>query len=206
MDVNKTEIKEEDSSNEYQEEQTLIEEKEAKQEDETREMTVDKTPLSEPQNIEPLVIPAKQINKKQKYVSQFELVLHGRGILLCETYYDQKCIWQKNKGCLKMYIPIRQMHARSDEWYVYPAARLFAGEYPLCMNLSLNPKLRPVFSPRDIKLEENYLHIRYRKQRQKGIVLPAGMLLGSLYLNEPWLAKPTSYVTPEPMYPIKYAR
>jgi len=199
MDVNKTEVKEEDSLNEYQTGPTLIEEEEAEQENGTQEMAVDKTLVPKPQDVEPLVILAKEINKRQKYVSQFELVLHGRGILLCETYYDQKCIWQENKGCLRLYIPTYQKHDRSDEWYVYPAARFFAGEYPFFMNLSLNPRLRPVFSPKDIKLENNRLHIRYKRQRHKGVVLPAGMLLGSLYLNEPWQVKPTSYETPKIM-------
>jgi len=198
MDVNKTEIKE-DSMNEHQAGQTLIEEKEAEQENVIQELTMNATPLSEPKNVEPLVILAKEINKRQKYVSQFELVLYGRGILLCETYYDQKCIWQEDKGCLRLYTPLYQKHDRSDEWYVYPAARFFAGEYPFFMNLSLNPRLRPVFSPKDIKLENNRLYIRYKRQRQKGVVLPAGMLLGSLYLNEPWQVKPTNYETPKIM-------
>jgi len=201
MDVNKTEIKKEESINEHQAEQTLIEEKEVKQENVTQELTMDATLLPEPKDVEPLVILAKEINeeinKRQKFVSQFELVLHGRGILLCETYYDQKCIWQENKGCFRLYIAIYQKHDRSDEWYVYPAARFFEGEHPFYMNLSLNPRLRPVFSPKDIKLENNRLYIRYKRQRQKGVVLPAGMLLGSLYLNEPWQVKPTSYATPK---------
>jgi len=177
MDVEQT-VFEEEMSKAISQGQLEDEEKELELENkkpdqgELSEMAVEKTDLlSEPLHVDPVVTPANGIiDQRRKYVSQFELVLHGRGILLCETYYEQKCIWIVHKGCFKMYIPERQMHARSNEWYVYPGARIFAGAHALCMNLELNPKLRAVFSPKDIKLEENYLHIKYRKQRQKGVV------------------------------------
>jgi len=70
----------------------------------------------------------KTMNIKPRYVSQFELMVNGQGLLLCEVYYAQKCIWMTNKGCFKLYIPIRQVHLRSSEWYVYPAARMFVGK------------------------------------------------------------------------------
>ena len=206
MDVDK--IKQEKEENKEVREQAEPEENQSEVDEEKLEEALEEAyPLSETPHVDPVVIPIKEtLNKKQKYISQFELVLHGRGILLCETYYEQKCIWLMNKGCFKMYIPERQVHARSNEWYVYPAARMFPGKYELCINLELNPKLRSVFTSKDIKWEENYLHIRYRKQRQKGVVLPAGMLLGYLYINEPWIEQPTKYITTTPMYSIKYAR
>ena len=203
MDVNKTEAKIEDNINEPQEEQELEAKQEEKSEEIMQELIIDTAGLLKPKDVEPLVIPAKEINetmtKRQKNVSQFELVLHGRGILLCETYYDQKCFWQENKGCFRLYIPTYQKHDRINEWYVYPAARFFAGEQPLHMNLSLNPRLRPVFSPKDIKIENNFLYVKYKRQRKRGVVLPGGMLLGSLYLHEPWQVKPTNYETPKIM-------
>jgi len=177
------------------------------EQEEAKEKTASDTNEPEPgmPKIKPVVIPADGLKtKRQKYISQFELVSHERGLLLCETYYDQKCMWQPEKGCFKMYIPVRQVHARSGEWYIYPAARLFAGPYQLCINLELNPKLRAIFSPRELKWEGNYLHIKYRKQRQKGIVLPAGMLLGYLYISEPWQERPTNYITTMPLYQLKY--
>jgi len=203
MDVNKTEVKTEDSLEETQVGQEVEKEQEKKSKDMIEELNIDMADLPKPKDVEPLVILASEINetmnKRQKCVSQFELVLHGRGILLCETYYNQKCVWQEDKGCFRLYIPMYQKHDRRDEWYVYPAARFFAGEQPFYMNLSLNPRLRPVFSPKDIKLENNYFCVRYKKQRQRGVVLPAGMLLGSLYLNEPWQVKPTNYEIPKNM-------
>jgi len=213
MDVEQT-VLEEELSKAISKEQFENEEEEPEvkneklHQEEPSEMVLEKMDsLSEPTHVDPVVISVNEtMNKKQKYVSQFELVVHGRGLLLCETYYEQKCIWMVNKGCFKMYIPIRQMHARSNEWYVYPAARMFVGKHALCMNLELNPKLRAVFSPKDITWEENYLHIKYRKQRQKGVVLPAGMLLGYLYINEPWIERPTNYITTTPMYSAKYVR
>ena len=211
MDVEEIK-KEEECSEEIREELHEHEEKKPELENEKSEELNEIVPegkdsLSGLPHVDPVVIPANEImDKKQKYVSQFELVTHGRGLLLCETYYEQKCTWIANKGCFKMYVPVRQVHPRSSEWYVYPAARMFAGSYALCMNLELNPKLRSVFSPKDIKWEENYLHIKYRKQRQKGVVLPAGMLLGYLYINEPWMERPTNYITTIPTYSIKYAR
>ena len=202
MDVNKTEMKIEENINETQARQESEAEQEEKPEKTMQELIIDTAGLMKPKDVEvePLVIPAKEVNdtmtKRQKNVSQFELVLHGRGILLCETYYSQKCIWQKDKGCFRLYIPTYQKHERIDEWYMYPAARFFPGAQPLYMNLSLNPRLRSVFSPKDIKIENNYLHVKYKKQRRRGVVLPGGMLLGSLYLNEPWLVKPTNYEIP----------
>jgi len=211
MNVNNTD-KMEDISQNNMEEQELAKEKEIEDKEEDinqeikEEMVKENVETLKSQDVKALIIPAKNINKKPLWVAQFELVRHGQGLLLCETYYDQKCIWQEDKGCLKLYIPQRQVHARSNEWYVYPAARLFVGESPLYMNLSLNPKLRSTFSARDIKLENNYLHVKYKQQRQKGVVMPAGMLLGSLYISEPWEKRPTNYKTPVPMYDVKYAR
>jgi len=202
MDVIKTETKMEDNINEPQE-QELEAEQEEKPEELMQELTIDTAGLPKPKDVETLVILAKEINdtmtKGQRNVSQFELVLHGRGILLCETYYNQKCLWQKDKGCFRLYIPVYQKHERIDDWYVYPAARFFAGKEPLHMNLSLNPRLRSVFSPKDIKIENNYLCIKYKRQRRKGVVLPSGMLLGSLYVHEPWQVKPANYEIPEIM-------
>jgi len=203
MDVNKIEMKIEDNINEPQVGQELEAEQEEKPEDIMQELTMDTAGLLKPKDVEPLVIPAKEINdtmtKRQTNVSQFELVLHGRGILLCETYYNQKCIWQKDKGCFRLYIPMYQKHDRINEWYMYPAARFFVGEQPLYMNLSLNPRLRSAFSPKDIKIENNYLYVKYKRQRKRGVVLPGGMLLGSLYINEPWQVKPTNYEIPKIM-------
>jgi len=146
MDVEQTVLEEELSKAickeqfENEEEEPEVKNEKLHQE-EPSEMVLEKMDsLSEPTHVDPVVISVNEtMNKKQKYVSQFELVVHGRGLLLCETYYEQKCIWMVNKGCFKMYIPIRQMHARSNEWYVYPAARMFVGKHALCMNLELNP-------------------------------------------------------------------
>jgi len=163
--------------------------------------------LVEPSNVDPKEKSSPTItNIKPRYVSQFELMINGQGLLLCEVYYAQKCIWETDKGCFKLYNPERQVHLREYEWYVYPAARMFIGKKPLCINLSLNPKLKGVFSPKDIKWEGNYLHIKYRRQRRKGIVLPLGMLLGHLYVHEPWFTRTTNYITTKPMYAIKYAK
>ena len=102
MDVKNTEMKTEDSLEETQVGQEVEKEQEKKSEDMIEELTMDMADLPKPKDVEPLVIPASEINetmnKRQKHVSQFELVLHGRGILLCETYYNQKCVWQDRKS------------------------------------------------------------------------------------------------------------
>jgi len=148
--------------------------------------------------------PVQSMNEKPKYVSQYELVSYGQGLLLCESYYEQTCVWLINEGCFKMYIPWREIHDRQKEWYRYPAARIFFGERPLCVNLELNKSLKGVFSNKDLKWEGNYLHMRYKKQRKKGIVLQKGMLLGYLYIHEPWFPRTTNYVTNKPVYDKKY--
>jgi len=213
MDQEQTKLEEElskaisEEQFEHKEEELEEEDEKLLQEEPNEILTEKMNSLSELSHVDPKEKSSTEtMNKKQRYVSQFELMVHGQGLLLYETYYEQKCIWMTNKGCFKLYIPIRQVHARSNEWYVYPAARMFVGKRALCMNLDLNPKLRGVFSPQDIKWEENYLHIKYRHQRKKGVVLPAGMLLGHLYIHEPWFERATNYKTTKPMYEIKYGR
>jgi len=93
MDVEQT-VFEEEMSKAISQGQLEDEEKELELENkkpdqgELSEMAVEKTDLlSEPLHVDPVVTPANGIiDQRRKYVSQFELVLHGRGILLCETY------------------------------------------------------------------------------------------------------------------------
>ena len=210
MDIEQTKLEEELSEaidKEQLEQQGEEEEGDEKllQEEQNEKPEMDS--LKEPSNVDPKEKSSLEIkNIKSQYVSQFELMVHGQGLLLCEVYYAQKCLWMTDKGCFKLYIPMRQVHLRENEWYVYPAARMFIGKRALCMNLDLNPKLKGVFSTKDIKWEANYLHIKYRRQRRKGIVLPSGMLLGHLYIHEPWFTRDTNYITTKPMYEIKYAQ
>lgn len=189
MEVEQARI-EEELNKEFNEETGEQEKEEEGDEDLLQEEQIEqneKNSLMEASNVDTKEKSSLTIkNVKLQYVSQFELTLHGQGVLLCEVYYAQRCIWIMDTGCFKLYNPVRQVHLREHEWYVYPAARMFIGKRPLCINLSLNPKLKGVFDPKEIKWEENYLHIKYRRQRRKGIVLPLGMLLGHLYIHEPW--------------------
>jgi len=132
-------------------------------------------------------------NIRAPYTAQYELKSNGQGILLCESYDEKCCVWQPSKGRFVLYIPRTQRHERFQEWYMYPAARIFLRPYRMKLNLELHAKLHPVFNASTCKVSCNFLHVTYQMKRQKGIRLPKGMILGYLYVNEIWDKMPSNY-------------
>jgi len=182
------------------EELSKSEEKEEKQQQKEPEKSPEAVQSDSPKKgelmlprVKSLVIPARHVSQTNRYVGirapyryQVELQARDRKMLLFEAYNERCCVWQPNKGRLLLYIPQTKEHERHQEWYVYPALRIFPGKVNLIFNLELTPKVQPVFDGRSLRIDHNLVHVKYRANRRKGIKLTKGLLFGYLYVHELW--------------------